>query len=48
MTEQRPLPSGFGPRTTAEEVLAGRNLRGKGAIVTAGHAGLGLETTRGW
>jgi NAD(P)-dependent dehydrogenase (short-subunit alcohol dehydrogenase family) len=46
MTEQKPLLSGFGPRTTAEEALAGRDLRGKIAIVTGGHAGLGLETTR--
>jgi len=38
--------SGFGPRTTAEEALAGRDLREKVAIVTGGHAGLGLETTR--
>jgi NAD(P)-dependent dehydrogenase (short-subunit alcohol dehydrogenase family) len=45
-TEQKPLPSGFGRQTTAEEVLAGRDLRGKVAIVTGGHAGLGLETTR--
>jgi NAD(P)-dependent dehydrogenase (short-subunit alcohol dehydrogenase family) len=46
MTEQKPLGSGFGPRTTAEEVLAGRNLQGKIAIVTGGHSGLGFETTR--
>jgi NAD(P)-dependent dehydrogenase (short-subunit alcohol dehydrogenase family) len=46
MTEQKPLPSGFGAKTTAEEALAGRDLRGKVAIVTGGHAGLGLETTR--
>jgi NAD(P)-dependent dehydrogenase (short-subunit alcohol dehydrogenase family) len=46
MTEQKPLISGFGPGTTAEEALAGRHLRGKVAIVTGGHAGLGLETTR--
>lgn len=45
-TEQKPLPSGFGRETTAEEVLAGRDLRGKVAIVTGGHAGIGLETTR--
>jgi NAD(P)-dependent dehydrogenase (short-subunit alcohol dehydrogenase family) len=45
-TEQKPLPSGFGPETTAEEVLAGIDLRGKVSIVTGGHAGLGLETTR--
>jgi NAD(P)-dependent dehydrogenase (short-subunit alcohol dehydrogenase family) len=46
MTEQKPLISQFGPKTTAEEALAGRDLRGKVAIVTGGHAGLGLETTR--
>jgi NAD(P)-dependent dehydrogenase (short-subunit alcohol dehydrogenase family) len=45
-TQQKPLPSGFGRETTAEEVLAGRDLQGKTAIVTGGHAGLGLETTR--
>jgi NAD(P)-dependent dehydrogenase (short-subunit alcohol dehydrogenase family) len=46
VTEQRPLISGFGPTTTAEEALAGHDLPGKVAIVTGGHAGLGLETTR--
>lgn len=46
LTEQKPLPSGFGPETTAEEVLAERGLRGKVAIVTGGHAGIGLATTR--
>ncbi|HKB90935.1 MAG TPA: oxidoreductase [Opitutaceae bacterium] len=46
VTEQKPLISGIGPRTTAEEALAGHDLRGKIAIVTGGHAGLGLETTR--
>jgi NAD(P)-dependent dehydrogenase (short-subunit alcohol dehydrogenase family) len=45
-TEQKPLPSGFGAETTAEEVAAGIDLRGKVAIVTGGHAGLGLESTR--
>jgi NAD(P)-dependent dehydrogenase (short-subunit alcohol dehydrogenase family) len=45
VTEQKPLPSGFGPRTTVEEALGGADLRGKVAIVTGGHAGLGLETT---
>jgi NAD(P)-dependent dehydrogenase (short-subunit alcohol dehydrogenase family) len=46
MTEQKPLISGFGAKTTAEEALAGRELQGKITIVTGGHAGLGLETTR--
>jgi len=43
---QAPIGSGFGPRTTAKEVLAGHDLTGKVAIVTGGHSGLGLETTR--
>ncbi|MFD2238214.1 SDR family NAD(P)-dependent oxidoreductase [Aureimonas populi] len=43
---QKPLGSGFGARTTAGEVLAGIDLSGKHAIVTGGHSGLGLETTK--
>lgn len=44
--KQVPIGSGFGPHTTADEVLAGLDLSGKRAIVTGGHSGLGLETTR--
>lgn len=44
--KQRPIPSGFGPDTTAEEVIQGHNLSGKIAVVTGGYSGLGLETTR--
>ncbi|MBP2446742.1 SDR family NAD(P)-dependent oxidoreductase [Rhizobium leguminosarum] len=44
--KQVPVGSGFGARTTADEVLAGLDLSGKRAIVTGGHSGLGLETTR--
>jgi NADP-dependent 3-hydroxy acid dehydrogenase YdfG len=44
--EQPPIHSGFGPTTTARQVLAGTDLSGKVAIVTAGYAGIGLETTR--
>ncbi|SNB65564.1 NAD(P)-dependent dehydrogenase, short-chain alcohol dehydrogenase family [Arboricoccus pini] len=44
--KQSPLLSGFGASTTAKEVLAGHDLSGKIAIVTGGHSGLGLETTR--
>src|SRR3954468_15542367 len=45
-TPQHPLPSGFGVRTTAAEVLDGIDLSGKLAIVTGGYSGLGLETVR--
>lgn len=45
-TIQNPLHSGFGPQTTAQEALAGCDLSGKTAIVTGGHGGIGLETTR--
>src|SRR5262249_21663643 len=43
---QRPIGSGFGEKSTAEEVLAGRDLSGKVVIVTGGYSGLGLEITR--
>jgi NAD(P)-dependent dehydrogenase (short-subunit alcohol dehydrogenase family) len=43
---QAPIGSGFGPRTTAEEILAGHDLTGQIAIVTGGYSGLGLATTR--
>lgn len=45
-TAQHKIGSGFGPRSTAAEVLAGNDLSGKLAIVTGGYSGLGLETTR--
>lgn len=43
--QQTPIKSGFGPKTTANEVVSGLDLSGKRAIVTGGHSGLGLETT---
>jgi NAD(P)-dependent dehydrogenase (short-subunit alcohol dehydrogenase family) len=43
---QLPLPSGFGPATSAAEVLADVRLDGRIMIVTGGYSGLGLETTR--
>ncbi|WP_173922416.1 SDR family NAD(P)-dependent oxidoreductase [Agromyces sp. Marseille-P2726] len=46
VTPQRPLPSGFGPETTALEALGGRDLTGFVGIVTGGHSGLGLVVTR--
>ena len=45
-TERKPLKSGWGPNTTASEILTGRDLTGKTAIVTGGYSGVGLETTR--
>ncbi|MQY09852.1 SDR family NAD(P)-dependent oxidoreductase [Actinomadura macrotermitis] len=46
MTAQRKLGSGFGAASTAGDVLAGIDLTGRTALVTGGHSGLGLETTR--
>ena len=40
------IPTRFGARSTALEVVAGISLRGKNAVVTGGAAGLGLETSR--
>jgi NAD(P)-dependent dehydrogenase (short-subunit alcohol dehydrogenase family) len=45
-TRQTPLHSGYGAKTTALEAIGHRELHGVTAIVTGGHAGLGLETTR--
>jgi len=45
-TSQQPIGSGFGARTTADEVLAGIDLTGRLALVTGGYSGIGIETTR--
>lgn len=46
LEQQQPIGSGFGARTTAEEVLGGIDLTGKLAVVTGGYSGLGLEITK--
>lgn len=43
---QRPIPSGFSPSSTADDVVAGIDLTGKNVIVTGGHSGLGRESAR--
>jgi len=46
MTPQMLLGTGFGPRTTASDVLGDRRLDGLRVVITGGSAGVGLETTR--
>jgi NAD(P)-dependent dehydrogenase (short-subunit alcohol dehydrogenase family) len=46
MTQQAPITSPFGYRSTALEVIDGIDLSGKTALVTGGYSGLGLETVR--
>jgi len=45
-TQQHKLPSGFGAKTTAEEIMRGVDLSGRLAVVTGGYSGIGTETTR--
>ena len=44
--DQAPIGSGFHAKSTASEVLAGRDLTGVNAIVTGGYSGIGLEMVR--
>ncbi|MCG8971647.1 MULTISPECIES: SDR family NAD(P)-dependent oxidoreductase [Streptomyces] len=46
VSDQQPLGSPFSAATTAEDIVAGRDLSGRTAVVTGGYSGLGLETTR--
>ncbi|MGO4544983.1 oxidoreductase [Paenibacillus sp. 2TAB23] len=45
-TLQIPLHTGYGPRTTAEDIVKEMDLNGKIAIVTGGYSGIGLEVSR--
>ncbi|GAA1675400.1 SDR family NAD(P)-dependent oxidoreductase [Streptomyces yatensis] len=45
-TPQHRIGSGFGARSTADDVLAGIDLTGRLALVTGGYSGIGVETTR--
>lgn len=45
-SEQSPIGSPYGYRSTAGEVVEGIDLSGRLAIVTGGYSGLGLETVR--
>ncbi|MFJ9692854.1 oxidoreductase [Kitasatospora sp. NPDC101183] len=44
--QQQPVGSPFSAASTARDVLAGRDLTGRTAVVTGGSSGLGLETVR--
>lgn len=44
--QQKPLNSGFGFESTADQVMEGIDLTNRVAIVTGGYSGIGLETTR--
>ncbi len=43
---QKPIGSGFGAKSTAQEVLAGKGLAGKNVIVTGGYSGIGIEAVK--
>ncbi|MEV8390986.1 SDR family NAD(P)-dependent oxidoreductase [Streptomyces sp. NPDC057539] len=45
-TPQHTIGSGFGARSTTQDVLRGIDLSGALAVVTGGYSGLGLATTR--
>jgi NAD(P)-dependent dehydrogenase (short-subunit alcohol dehydrogenase family) len=44
--KQHPIGTGFTAASTADEVLKGIDLSGTNVVITGGHGGIGLETTR--
>jgi len=46
MTQQKAIGSGFSARSTAADVVRGRDLFGQVAIVTGAYSGIGIETAR--
>ncbi|HEV7976388.1 SDR family NAD(P)-dependent oxidoreductase [Amycolatopsis sp.] len=44
--KQHPIGTGFTAASTVDDILAGIDLTGKNVVVTGGHSGLGLVTTR--
>ena len=46
MHGQEPIESGFSHESTATEVLEGIALSGKTVVITGGHSGIGLESTK--
>lgn len=46
VSKQYPIGSGFTAASTAEDVIAGMDLRGKVALVTGGYSNIGLEAAR--
>ena len=43
---QSPIGSGFGPASTAADVIAGIDLTGKNTVVTGGASGIGIPTVQ--